>query len=274
MNLKTDKLVFIAELCQNHQGKFKNIEQMIKECVYNGAKIIKLQHIFSNDLSYRYEFENGFNKGKKKLCIKRPYRSEFNRLKKLEISSSELKKFIELCRDYRVEPAITCFLRSRVLELRKIGFRTIKIASYDCGSFPLIKEVAKNFPNIIVSTGASYRDEIEKTANYLKNLKIFFVLLHCKTIYPTPIKKIDFQKINYLKKFTQNVGLSDHSMGFCNNSLLASKISILYGAKFIERHITILNPERTKDGAISINPSQIKELILFSKKKRKSNFLN
>ena len=47
------KFKFIAELCQNHLGSFKNVKKMASECARNGADIIKLQYILSKDLSYR-----------------------------------------------------------------------------------------------------------------------------------------------------------------------------------------------------------------------------
>ena len=33
---------YIAELCQNHLGKIDNIEKMVEECAFYGAKIIFL----------------------------------------------------------------------------------------------------------------------------------------------------------------------------------------------------------------------------------------
>ena len=49
----------IAELCQNHLGKFENIKKMTERCAENGAKVIKLQFIYTKNLTYRPEFENG-----------------------------------------------------------------------------------------------------------------------------------------------------------------------------------------------------------------------
>ena len=40
---------YIAELCQNHLGKIENIEKMVEECAFYGAKIIKLQYILSKN---------------------------------------------------------------------------------------------------------------------------------------------------------------------------------------------------------------------------------
>ena len=134
---------FIAELCQNHNGSFKNIEKMIYECAYNGANIIKLQNIFAKDLAFRPQFEKGLTVKNKIFSIKRPYQLEFKRLKKLEIEHRKLEKFIKICDKNKVEPSITCFTKNSVETLRNIGFKTIKVASYDCASYPLIRELSK-----------------------------------------------------------------------------------------------------------------------------------
>ena len=57
--MKQGKLTYIAELCQNHLGKFENIKKMTERCAENGAKVIKLQFIYTKNLTYRPEFENG-----------------------------------------------------------------------------------------------------------------------------------------------------------------------------------------------------------------------
>ena len=274
--MKPSETKFIAELCQNHNGNFKNIEKMVYECALNGAKIIKLQNIFAKDLAFRPQFENGLIKGKKIYSIKRPFKPEYSRLKKLEINYSDLKKFIKLCHKNKVEPAITCFTKNSVKILKDLGFNTVKVASYDCASFSLIRDLSKHFKNIVVSTGATYDDEIEKTSKILIKNKNNFSLLHCVSIYPTLPKLFNLARINYLKKFSKVVGYSDHSLGNNKNKNLATLYSIFFGAKIIERHVTILDETETKDGKVSINPKDIEEIITFSKmsKKNMAAYLN
>ena len=258
---------FIAELCQNHNGSFENLKKMTIKCAQNGADIIKLQYITPKILSFRPQFEYGLVKNKKILSIQRPYQQEYNRLKKLVIKKNHLKKFVELCNSLKKEPAITCFARQDVDEIKNLGFKTIKIASYDCASFQLLRDIKKRFKNVIVSTGATYDNEIKLASEILKDKNL--ILLHCVTIYPTPLNKINLSRINFLKKFSKNVGFSDHSLGYTENRNLASLAAIYMGAKFVERHITILDKEKTKDGKVSIKPEDIKILKNFSNLKKK-----
>ena len=248
------KINYIAELCQNHLGKFENIKRMTEKCAENGASTIKLQSIYTKNLSYRPEFENG-------IKIKRPYVKEFNRLKKLEISLKDFEKFVRLCEKLNVEPSVTCFSRNDIHNLKNIGFNTVKVASYDCASFKLLKELKQNFKNLIISTGATYDDEIEKAAMVVKNN---FTFLHCVTIYPTPLNEMHFNRIDFLKKKFGKAGFSDHSLGFGKFRNLATKIEIYKGASVVERHITIMDKDKTKDGPVSIQPKDIREIVNFS----------
>ncbi len=149
--------------------------------------------------------------------------------------------------------------------LSKIGFKTIKIASYDCSSFQFLREATKKFTNLIVSTGATYDNEIQKAAQILKNKN--FAFLHCITIYPTPLEDINLNRIKYLKKFTKNVGYSDHAVAVYEN-LIAIKLAILMGANIIEKHFTILDANETRDGVVSMTPKHLSEISQFAKLKR------
>ena len=256
----------IAELCQNHNGSPKILKEMIKKASASGATHVKIQHIYSKCLSKRPIFENGIKINKKIVAIKRPYLKEFIRLKKLELDKKNIKVFINICKKYNVIPLTTCFTRGHVKELKKLGFREIKVASYDCASYQLLRDLKKNkYNHIYLSTGASYNQEILFSSKILKNN---FSLLHCITEYPTKINRINLSRMQFLKKYCKNVGYSDHTSPM-KDGINASLVSIFLGAKVLERHFTILNKDQTRDGPVSVNPSELKEISKFSKLTKK-----
>ena len=255
---------FIAELCQNHQGNTKKLLDMVDRCADNGADIVKMQSIYTQDLVFRPHFENGIIIKGKIFFIKIDYSTEHARLKKLEINYKDTEKFINRCIKKKVIPMTTCFSRNRIQDLFNLGFEHIKVASYDCGSFRFLKELSKKFKNLIVSTGATYDSEILEANSILKKAKVAYSFLHCVTLYPTPLSKLHLSRIKYLQKLTSNVGFSDHSRTSSKSSLVASKASIVYGAKIIERHVTILEKDQTRDGVVSITPEDIKKIKDFS----------
>ena len=256
-----EKLIIIAECCQNHNGDFNILKEMIHSAAENGADYVKIQAIRSSELIFRERFENGYVDDKKKTkCITRPYKDEYNRLTNLDLTIEEEKLFVDECRKVGVKSMATLFTWNGLYESIDLGYDAIKVASYDCASFPFISKIKKHWNKIFVSTGATFEDEIQKTANILRGSD--FQFLHCVTIYPTQLDQLHLSKIEKLKKFTNNIGFSDHTKTG-ETKLLASKLAIALGSTCIERHFTILDENKTKDGPVSIHPDLLKELREF-----------
>ncbi|MCH2403732.1 MAG: N-acetylneuraminate synthase family protein [Nitrososphaerales archaeon] len=254
----------IAELCQNHNGDVNILKDMIWSAADSGATHAKIQTIFSEDLTFRERFESGITTDGVLTSIKRPYSLEHERLSKLEIGFDIHTLFIDECSAAGIIPLTTVFSRSRLESIINLGFKEIKIASYDCASFPLINDLKNKFNHIYVSTGATHDNEIETTADLLKDQNFSF--LHCVTIYPTPVNKLNLNRIDYLRQFTDYAGFSDHTSPE-QNGLDPDIVALWKGANVIERHFTILDPSQTKDGPVSVNPEQLKNIVEYSKMK-------
>lgn len=252
----------IAEFCQNHKGDWNILKKMIWKAAEVGADYVKVQSMLANELTFRERFEEGIQKDGKVIAIKRPYQPEYDRLKPMDLTDELYYKFIDECKSAGIEPQTTIFTRQRIPFISKLDMKSVKIASYDCGSLPLIREVKEHFEHLYISTGATFDEEIEKTAMELKDHE--FTFLHCVTIYPTPLNVLNLKRMNDLRNLTPSVGFSDHSL-ITRDGLNASIIALALGADVVERHFTILKPEETKDGPISINPQQLKELVEFSR---------
>jgi len=261
----------IAELCQNHCGDFELLTKMIEECAAAGAEYCKIQSIDSNELTLRERFENGKldDSGFVKI-IKRPYAEEKKRLDKLNLSIEQQQLFADICNKNNIKPLTTVFTKKQVETYSKVnwGHNTVKIASYDCGSIPLMKKlIAVGVDNFIISTGATYDKEIERTCNFLKNQNIHYSLLHCVTIYPTKLVDGHMRRMNFLRNFCKNVGFSDHS-SYEEDWLKLSLMSIINDSVFVERHFTSIDKSKTKDGKVSLNKSQLSELVHLTKKSK------
>lgn len=257
------KPIIIAECCQNHNGNIEILKKQIHEAAANGADYVKIQAIRSKEVTNRPRFDEGLvDEQGKTLVIKRPYLAEVERLSKLDLSLDDEAWFVEECWRAGIAPMTTAFTRTGAREIKDLGYEAIKIASYDCASYPLLHEVKKYWKTIFVSTGATYDHEIEKAAGILADVDLH--LLHCVTIYPTPMDELNLKRMAFLRKFAKNVGYSDHSKVETTH-LWASKIALALGATCIERHFTVLEKDETKDGPVSIKPHQLKELNEFAK---------
>ena len=258
------KPIIIAECCQNQNGDREILKKQIHEAKAAGADYVKIQAIRSKELSFRQRFENGIiDENNNVISIKRPYDLEFKRLKKLDLSIDDELFFVDECKSAGIKSMTTVFTISALEEIKNQDYDAVKIASYDCASYDLLEQTKKYFNKIFVSTGATFDDEIKKTAKLLQDVEEFH-FLHCLTIYPTPMDNLNLNRMNFLRKLTPHVGYSDHSH-VKTTKLWASKIALYLGASCIERHFTILKEDKTKDGPVSINPSQLKELCDFAK---------
>ena len=50
----------IAELCQNHNGDIKILEEMVHAASESGAEFAKIQSMLSKDLTHRKRFDEGW----------------------------------------------------------------------------------------------------------------------------------------------------------------------------------------------------------------------
>jgi N,N'-diacetyllegionaminate synthase len=254
----------IAEFCQNHNGRFDILKRMIWEAAEGGATHGKIQTIFADDLSFRPLFEEGeIDDTGTVITIKRPYQPEYQRLKGLELSYQQHEDFMKECERACLIPLTTAFNITSIPHLHDLGFKVIKVASYDCGSMPLIKSLCNNFDELIVSTGATYDADIEATASFISSKGKPFSLLHCVTIYPTPLEQMHLRRMEFLRKYAQNVGLSEHT-AVAEHGVKASLAAIYLGASAIERHFTVLPESETRDGRVSIRKEHIKAMIEFA----------
>lgn len=258
----------IVEICQNHSGNRAILKELIHAAKENGADIVKGQVIFSEDLTRRERFEEGFIEANGvRKAIKRPYGAEYNRLKGLDLTEEDYRFFVEEAKRIGIVPMLTVFSRKRIPFTASLPWgkeRYVKVASYDCGSTPLIQELADHFDHLIISTGATFDGEIEKTAALLTARNKTFSFLHCITSYPNTLAMANLARMKWLQQYAGAVGWSDHTL-VARDGLTASKVALMIGAEYIERHFTTLPHDKTKDGPVSINSAQLKELSAFAK---------
>ena len=99
-------------------------------------------------------------------------------------------------------------------------------------------------------------DEVEFTANYLKERKVEFAFLHCNSTYPTAFEDINLLYMQQLSKFDVPVGYSGHERG-----IAVSTVASVLGANIIERHLTLDRAMDGPDHSASLEPQGFKKLV-------------
>ncbi len=258
--------MLIVEVCQNHNGSRETLREMIRVAAKSGADIVKMQSIWAADLTNRPWFEEGevHERTGIRTAVRRPYAVEFERLSKLDLTLDDHQFFNETCLESGVIPMTTIFARHRIEEVAGgyVPGRWTKVASYDCASYPMLIELAEHYDNFVISTGATYDEEVGQTADLMKRLGKRFVFLHCVTSYPNALQECHLSRMQWLRQFTPEVGWSDHTK-VSENGTVAAKAALALGASYIERHFTVLEEDRTKDGPVSITPAMLEDLSAF-----------
>jgi sialic acid synthase SpsE len=241
----------IVEIGINHNGDFKKAKQMISDAHKNGAECIKFQcHIIEDEMIPNEIIPLNANE------------SIWEIMKKCSFSKSQeidLKKYTEhLGMIYLSTP----FSRAAANRLEDMDLCAYKIGSGECNNFPLISHIASFGKPMILSTGMNSMETISKSVKILQKSNIDYALMHVTSMYPTPYDQVRLNVINELKiKFPDTViGLSDHSFG--NYTCFAATA---IGASILEKHFTSDKTWPGPDIPISIDPKELKDLIIGSK---------
>ncbi len=218
----------IAEIGINHNGKVRVAKELIDVAVESGANAVKFQKRDLNSI-YKKEILENPNLESQGVEIL------IGVLKEVELEEEDYKEIIKYCEEKEITFLCTPWDKVSLDFLEKVNVPAYKIASADMTNFPLIKNVASTKKPIIISTGMSTLEEIEKTVDFIKKLNAQFVILHCNSTYPSHVEMLNLKMIPFLReRFNVPVGYSGHEI-----SILPSLTAANLGAVIIERHITL-----------------------------------
>ena len=147
--------------------------------------------------------------------------------------------------------------------LESLNVPAYKVASPEIVDHGLIRTIARTRKPVIISTGMATFQEINDAINICYgegNNKI--ALLQCTSSYPSSPKYSNISTIvDMREKFKCEIGLSDHTLG-----IGAAIASVSMGSSIIEKHFTLSRSEGGIDSAFSLEPDELKQLVIESKR--------
>jgi N,N'-diacetyllegionaminate synthase len=243
----------IAEAGVNHGGDMSIAIELIDVAVDAGADAVKFQTFRAEELILK-----NIKKAPYQLKTTDECESQFEMLKKLEVSKSQNLALKEYCDNKEIVFLTTPFDELSLHELDEISLAAYKVASTDTTNLPFLEKVAKRGKPIFLSTGMSYLSEIELALETIYKHNKNVILLHCTANYPIEDNEVNLNVINtFRKNFDILVGYSDHSVG-----VGAAPYAIPMGAKVVEKHFTLDKTLEGPDHSASLSPDG---LILFVK---------
>ncbi len=253
--IKKDKTIIIAEAGVNHNGDINLALRLVDIAAKSKADYIKFQTYSTDELVQK---KLGLAKYQKNNT-KKNY-SQYEMLKKFELSMSDHLKIIKRCEKKKIKFLSSPFDLKSIDLLKKLKMDLFKIPSGEITNIPYLRKIGSLKKRILLSTGMSNIKEIKIAIQTLLTSgtkKRNITVLHCSSEYPAKKNNLNLLSIPFLKKkFDINVGYSDHSLG-----LDASFTAVALGAKVIEKHFTINNKLNGPDHKASLTPTQLVNLV-------------
>ena len=151
----------------------------------------------------------------------------------------------------------TPFSREAADYLETLGVPAFKTGTGELTHLPMQQHVARKGKPMIISTGMSTPDEIDRTVQVVRAAGAPFALMHCTSTYPTPYEHVQIDCIPALKKtYGVPVGFSDHTLG----SVMAFA-AVTDGANLFEKHFTMSRTLPGPDQQGSMEPAELADLV-------------
>ena len=250
-----DKVYIIAEAGVNHNGSIDLAKKLVDVASEAGADAVKFQTFKAKNLATKNAIKAKYqvvNTGKKD--------SQYDMLKKLELSKEMHEELIEYCNSKNLTFLSSPFDHDCIDLLDSLGLKIFKIPSGEITNLPYLQHVGKLNKKIILSTGMSNIEEIEKALYILTQSgtkKDNITVLHANTEYPTPMEDVNLRAMLTIgNKFDISFGYSDHTIG-----IEISIAAVAIGARCIEKHITLDRGMEGPDHKSSIEPDELSHMV-------------
>ena len=233
----------IAEIANAHQGDFNKAIEIGNKAIVSKADAIKFQIYFADEFLV-------------------PYHPRYNHFKKQAFTKKQWKIIFNQFKNKKIKIYCDVFGLKAFNFVKKLKIDGIKIHSSDLNNYHLLKACNEFDKKIFLSCGGSTIKEINYAVNILSKHKP--ILLHGFQSYPTKVEDSNLARIFLFKKIYGNrcdYGYQDHINGSSIFSTILPAISLSFGIKYLEKHITINRSEKGVDYYSSIEPKQFKNFV-------------
>ena len=251
------KTYFIADISANHDGDLDRAKLLCKLAKQAGADAAKFQHFKAETIVS----DNGF----KRLGGQQSHQAKWNK-SVFEVYQDasvpfdwtpSLKKY---CDEIGIDFFTTPYDLDYVDQLDQY-VSMYKIGSGDVTWIQMLEKVAATGKPILIATGASNIDEVQRAVDTLSKYNCDIVLMQCNTNYTAEEENFKYINLNVLKTYATmypniELGLSDHTLG--HETVLGA---VALGARYVEKHFTDDNSRIGPDHPFSMNPTTWKDMV-------------
>ncbi len=237
----------IAEACVNHMGCLRTAKEMALQSKLAGADAVKYQHHLPDE----------------EMLPEVPKSSNFDTplyefLKKYSLTLEQHAELLHYCDQIGIQYLCTPFSWKAAQELDQIGVAGFKTGSGEMTNIPMLTRMASLGKPMIVSTGMSTFEEVDRTYNALAALGTPLVLTHCVSEYPPVYEDINLGVIpRMMQRYPKAIiGHSDHTP-----DIYTCFGAVALGARVIEKHIILDKRVPGPDQTVSIDMRDLANLV-------------
>ena len=238
----------VAEIGINHNGSLDLAKKLIDSAVLAGCDAVKFQ---------KRNPDVCVPEDQKQVLRETPWgqMTYLDYRYKIEFDEKQFKEIDRYCKEKKIIWFSSCWDEDSVEFMEQFNPPCYKIASACFLDRDLLLYIRSKKRPILISTGMVTMEQINKGLDLLQ--KNDLILLHSTSSYPCAPEELNLNVIQTLISETDClVGYSGHEVG-----LTTTVIAVVFGAKVIERHITMDRAMWGSDQAASIEPHGLIRLV-------------
>jgi N-acetylneuraminate synthase len=238
----------IAEIGINHNGDLDIAKQLIKMSAEAGCDAVKFQKR-TPDLCVPLDQRNVLRETPWGQMTYMDYRY------KVEFDEKQYKELAYYAQTFNLHLFASPWDVESVDFMVKMNHPVIKIPSASITDVELLEKIASTKLPVIMSTGMSTMDQIDKAVSILN--KESLLVAHSTSAYPCDPQELNLRMIPVLQdRFQVPIGYSGHETG-----LQTTVAAVTLGACFVERHVTLDRAMWGSDQSASVEPPGLVRLV-------------
>ncbi|MBK8782844.1 MAG: N-acetylneuraminate synthase family protein [Anaerolineales bacterium] len=240
--------MIIGEIAQSHDGSLGMAHAFIDAVANAGADAIKFQtHIAAAESTPQEPWRVKFSKQDA---------SRYDYWKRMEFMPEQWQGLFDHAQEKGLVFLSSPFSIEAVDLLEKVGMPAWKVASGEISNQRLMDRMLQTGKPILLSTGMSTLDEIDRAVEYIRGRNVEYAVMQCSTAYPCPPEKIGLNLIPHLReRYGCAVGLSDHS-----GTIYPGLAAVTLGIEVLELHVAFSREMFGPDVPASVTTGELKQL--------------
>ena len=251
------QVYFIADIAANHDGELSRAKELIWQAAEVKADVAKFQHFLAKEIVSDVGFKS---LGGQMAHQAKWEKSVYEIYEEYELNREWNAELIAECRKANIEFMTTPYDQEALDGIDDV-VNAYKIGSGDITWCRFLEQVAKRGKPVILSTGASDLDDVQRAVGAVLKHNDQLCLLQCNTNYTNELSNFGYVNLRVLSTLRElypgmPLGLSDHTPGHA--TVLGS---VALGARVIEKHFTDDNDRTGPDHAFSMTPATWREMV-------------